>query len=946
MIRFDTPWWLAALPLAALVVWLAVRSSRPTRAHAAATWLRAFAVACLVLSLAGPRVDAGGRDLDVAFLVDASDSVAGGEQQARDWIRKALAARGRDDRVALARFGRDPRLEFGLRSDPAITEASVVVDGSASDLARAVRLGQGVVGSEHRRRIVLLTDGRQTQGDLLGAAAALAEAGIRLDVVPLAGGIPADVLVEEVLAPSEVREGESFDVTAVIRNTGGAPAQVVVEVISDGEPVERREVTARPGRTEVAVAQTAESGGTLRYEARLASAASAVPANDVGRAAVRVSGPPKVLVFEGMEGLGGDLATGLRASGVDTEVRSAQVEAFPGLDELLAFDSVVLVDVPAATLGETGIATIDTFVREAGHGLVAVAGEHSFGMGDYEGTPLEDLLPVFARVTDPRRRPPVAEALVVDTSGSMAACHCATEEMGGAQMDEGGVNKTDISKEAVARAARSLDAIDELGVLAFNTTSEWVIPLQQVPSEQVVDEGLARLHPSGNTDIPQAIREAIDGLRDTEARLRHIVLFSDGFTENAALIDVAREAAEAGITLSVVATGEGPPELQQVLRQMAEVGGGRYYPGRDLASIPDIIALEVRFAARPIVNEGLFVPAVTALSPATEDLREAPPLRGFLATTPKPTAQTFLRVGSERDPLLASWQAGLGTATAWTSDVTARWASEWVNWDGYAQFWANVVKATFPADDDTSAQVRAVATADGVDIELSSAAAWPADTDASVTVVAPDGQRTQVPLERVAVDRYTAVVDTGGDSAVGRSGAVPEPRPGGVSDRISREGVYAASVRVRSGGELLFSDTVTAIRSYSPEYALTAAPPGLLEEAAGMTGGAVGIAPAEAFSAEGVEPGMAWRALWPALAFLAAVAMVTDLALRRLRLERADVRRAKAWLRARVRTGRAGRRGGGSDSDGPGDEHAGSLLAAKARARAARERGDGAAGRG
>ncbi|MBW3621324.1 MAG: VWA domain-containing protein, partial [Actinobacteria bacterium] len=581
----DDPRWLLALLLVPLVLVLGRRGTGVVRARQlrAATWLRAIGVAALVLALAGPRWSSAGDTVDVAFLVDGSDSVGSARLGAGDWMREAVAAAGEEDRGAVALFGREARLEHSLRPDPAVSDLATVVDGSATDIARALRLGQGVLGSEHRRRVVLFTDGRATSGDAVTAARELAEAGVQVDVVPVASGQAADVLVEEVRAPNRVRQGESFDVVGVLRNTGSAPADVVVVVTADGAEVHREDVTAAPGRTEVSVPQVAEEDGTVRYEVRLASGASSVSENDVGRAGVQVQGPPKVLVYEGEPGAGDDLARALTAASVPTDRMSAADAALPPLDRLLDYDSVVLVDVPAGALGESGMVALDAFVRDAGHGLVSIGGDDAYGMGGYDGTVLEELLPVFSRVKDPKRRPSVAEALVVDVSGSMAACHCRPDGFAGGpgMTEEGGINKTDITKEAVARAVRALESQDTVGVLAFNATAEWVLPLQQVPSDAIVDEALARLHPDGSTDVVNALEEAIAGLKDVEARLRHIVLFTDGFSEDPRMVETARAAAEAGITLSVVATGEGTGE---VLRRMAEAGNGRYYPGRDLFS--------------------------------------------------------------------------------------------------------------------------------------------------------------------------------------------------------------------------------------------------------------------------------------------------------------------------------------------------------------------------
>lgn len=869
----DTPLWLVALPLAAAVVWLARRAGATvTRQQRVAVALRTAAVVLLVLALAGPRWDAGGRQVDVAFLLDASDSVTpAAAEEARAFLGQALAAAGEGDRAALGVFGRDARLEHGLRVDPPPIDPAVVVDGSASDLARAARLGQGAVGSEQRRRVVLLTDGRPTHGDLPAAAAELAEAGAVLDVVQLDAGGTADLLVEEVAAPGHVRAGDEYDVTVTVRHTGDAPAEAVLSLDADGREVDRRTVSFAPGSTEVAVPRRAgdDETGVVRYEARLSSPASAVADNDVGRAAVRVAGPPRVLVHEREEGLAAHLVEGLRAAGIGTDIATT----LPPLDGLLAYDSVVLADVPAGDLGGDAMAALDAYVRDAGRGLVAVGGDSSFGLGDYDGTALEELLPVFARVTEPQRRPEVAQAFVVDTSGSMAACHCRPESVGaGAELTEGGVVKTDIGKEAVARAIEVLEAQDQVGVLAFDTATEWVLPLQHVPDQATVDDGLARLHPGGSQDMGQAVREAIDGLRDVEARLRHIVLFTDGWTnDHSSLFDAAEEAREAGITVSVVGTGEGAFDE---LRRVATIGGGRFYPGHDLLSIPDILAVEVRSVARPVVTEGEFLPRLAGLAPVTQRLDATPPLAGYLATTAKPAAETLLSVGEERDPLLARWRAGLGTSVAWTSDVEARWSAAWIDWEGFSRFWADTVAETFPSTTDTL-DVSAAATAAGLRVAVELPEPAPADAEAAVTVTGPDGERREVTLDRDSLTSFSALLD--GDL----------------------EGVYAVTVALRRGEEELGRATTTAIRSYSAEYAVAEADDALLAEAAAATGGRVDPEPAGVFDPAGLPAGTASAELWPWLALAALVLAVTDVGVRRLRLERADWRRARTWLARR-----------------------------------------------
>src|SRR5690606_1950242 len=72
-----------------------------------------------------------------------------------------------------------------------------------------------------------------------------------------------------------------------------------------------------------------------------------------------------------------------------------------------------------------------------------------------------------------------------------------------------------------------------------------------------------------------------------------------------------------------------------------------------------------------------------------------PPLLGYNGTTPKASATVALLTPQE-DPLLAQWRYGLGRSVAWTSDLSGRWAGDWVSWSEYGDFVAQLVGWTLP----------------------------------------------------------------------------------------------------------------------------------------------------------------------------------------------------------------------------------------------------------
>ncbi|MEQ1788446.1 MAG: VWA domain-containing protein, partial [Acidimicrobiales bacterium] len=660
------------------------------------------------------------------FLLDGSDSLGpNGREEAVAWVRDALADQPSGALAGVALFGGDARLEATVREDLALDRPAVQIDATQTDIATALRLAAAVLPSDARRRVVLVSDGRATTGEVGPEAARLAEAGIEVEYHLVGSNAGPDVAVAELDIPARAREGDQITITATVRASRAGPVQLAL--LRDGDVVDERVVDLVAGTNTVTFTDVATGSGLARYQLRATAAGDSVPQNDQAFAAVQIEGPATVLVVEGAADNAATLATALASGGVRTE-RISPGE-LPPLDRLTSYAGLVLVDVDARDLTPDQVRTITAATRDVGLGLVTIGGTHSYGVGGYLGSELEELLPVVSEVLDPERRQTVAQVLAVDTSGSMGACHCAEGEEMGRNSLEGGVTKTDIARAAAARTIESLSELDEVGVLAVDTSDRWLIDLQQLPAAEVVTSGLRKLTPTDNgTNLATSLETSAAALRESSAALKHIILFTDGFTDPANLVGLTETAAalrEEGITISVLATGEG---AAKELAGIAEAGGGRFYPGRDLQQIPRIMQEEAVLASRNFITEGEFLPSVTGVGEPTDGLEATPPLFGYVATTDKGPARTLLRIGPDDDPLLATWQVGLGTATSWTSDASARWSQAWASWDGYVDFWSSVVKSSFPQGGSGGVIARIV---DGVlEVEVESADAFPDGSEA------------------------------------------------------------------------------------------------------------------------------------------------------------------------------------------------------------------------
>jgi Mg-chelatase subunit ChlD len=851
--RFLTPWWLvAAIPAIALVL-LTARVGRrnvPRRQHRVAVAFRVVGVLLLVAAMAQPIIVRTSSQRSVLFLLDRSSSVTAEARAVQeDFVRGAIEVAGPNDLTAVAAFGRELRLDEALTETPEFDGIETQVDASATDLASAMRAGAAVLPTEGSRRIVVLTDAVETVGSARATARELADAGIAVDVITLQTGRASDALIQRVDAPVTAREGDSVPVTVDVQATVGGPAELRVTA---GDESIVLDVMLQPGLNRIQVDLPAVETGVLRVDAEIVAGFDVVAENDAGQALVRVLGPPQVALVEGVIGEGDDLARALTGAGLEVDT----LTAIPDAAGLLGYDGVVLVNVPAPP--EVVSADLAAFVEDLGRGLVVVGGDQSYGLGGYQDTALEELLPVASDPDDLIRRQPVAQVLVIDTSGSMADCHC-DGISGHDARDSGGINKTDISRAGAALAIEALEPTDRVGVLAFTSGTRWALELANVPDRETVTAALDTLVAAGDTEITPALQTALDALRDAPEEIRHMVLFTDGWGNDPDLLGLAQAIAAEGITLSVLGTGEGTGET---LRRMAALGGGQFYPGRDLAAIPEIFVEETLRVARPLIAEGAFLPALAAASPVTAGLTASPPLAGYVLTRPKDTAAIPLEIGPG-DPLMATWQRGLGRATAWMSDATGRWSADWLEWDGFVDFWGRMVRDVLPPSLDSPPEVRF----DGGALDIRFDAEVPLDAVAVATIRDDAGNLTSLPLQRTDETTF--------------EGRAP----------VARDGAYWVAVAVENADGVLASGSSGVVAGYADEFAFREPDVGLAADLATTTGGRV-----EPVAAEIYDPapsrGAAETTIWPWLVGLALALFMVDVALRRLVVARGDF---EAW---------------------------------------------------
>lgn len=892
MVRFVEPWFLLLLaPVAAGLVLSYRHVHGMMRGRKRFSFaLRAVLAGCLVVALAGPESHRPNEGLCTLFILDRSDSVSDADlKRAETFVGEALKSLGDKDVAGVVVFGRDAAVDASPSRFGDLGKVASVVDRSASDLAAAVRLASASFPDGKARRIVLLTDGNETTGDATDAVNAAAADGIAIDAVPLGQeGRPGEVLLVDAEMPTDVRTGQPFDVRVVVDADQAADAILTLD--RDGRVVKRQAVRVEEGRSTLVVSDVVDESGFHRYRATLEARGDRDTRNNVGMGFVAVRGKPKILVLQARPGPS-VLARALGKQGIDTDVFGP--EGAPTRPEhLQPYDAVVFDDLNASTITEAQMKLVRAAVRDTGVGMAMIGGENSFLPGGWYGTPVAEALPVDLNIRQRKTFPSTSILIVCDTSGSMS-------------MIEDGHPKVRLAAKAAEHTVGLMAPRDRVGVAGSTDGIEFVAPMQTLSNKSAVISQIRKLDTGGGgIYIKPSMDFADKHLSAESSTVRHLILLADGadsdMQEGALAKALAMQVRK--ITTSVVSIGDGKDV--PFLKRLAAVGGGQFYLALKAGQLPAIFTQDAALMSRSAIEEGAFLPKSVAGEEILRGIAPSsfPPLLAYCLSDSKPLARVGMRTDKD-DPLLATWQFGLGTTLAFTSDAQPRWAARWVPWDGFGTFWAQAARAISRRASNNLYDLRTEQSGGRGKIVLEArdpSGALLDNLQPDVRVSTPSGQSLAVQLAQQGPGLYKGEFDTA--------------EVGSYIVTIA-EADAAGGPRVNASGFSL---------AYPPEYRAYRANRPLLERLAKAGSGEILTDPTRAVRPV-AEPGFSIQELWPTLVLLAALLLPLDVASRRIALPIGEMfATAWAWLRSVRRRERA---------PVPQVETVGRLKAAKQRSR-------------
>ena len=751
MFDFQTPFFLILLVAIPVLIFVQRRARLST-----AKWrkrvtffLRGAALLCAILALANLHRTHKEQRLAVVFLIDASESIPPTQyEEVSKQINAAVSKLKPTDKFGIISFARKTGVLLEIRqkhnqpteiasivTSETLAERTIRRDGT--DVLTALKRTIALLPDNYHRRIVLFSDGIHNAGgiSLKDFLPLLSASNVEILTTPL-GTVNDAVRVVQLQMPSQVRKGQSFEMGAVIETDGSIPT-LTATLYHNDRSTDEFEWTLPSGIHRLSLTPEPKQfleEGNHRYTLKL-NVTDEIPENNQGHGVVTIQDKPHALYVEGDLAYTAALETVLEENGFVVEAISL-TEMPAELVELQRSQVLILSNVSAETLSSEQLQSIENYVRDLGHGLVVIGGEHAFGPGGYTDTALERALPV--EMIPRERKDAVAIVFVLDTSGSMANYVETRQKIG-------------LAIEGVRAGIRNLDEEDEAGILGFNIDVHTISDLTS--DHDALRQTVSRLRPTGGTTkMKDATKRAYEMLKSNDAKRKHIVLLSDGKSDGdtSAFLGLAEQIAKAQIGITTIAIGDANKEL---LTQFAESGDGRAVFVENVQQLPAILTEAVRETQRYIVQETFQPVIATVTESIVASIGTPPPLHGYVATTEKETAQVFIQSHKD-EPILAGWNFGLGKAIAWTSDVKPAWAKSWIPWHNFGKFWGQVINWTLPAVDAGSDFDLRVSMHHGV-AEVNIDTRIPSEASYKVHVVDPDRASEIVEIQQVTPTRYS-----------------------------------------------------------------------------------------------------------------------------------------------------------------------------------------------
>ncbi len=713
--NFSNPWLLFALiPLlvfALIPYFRLAKKYRRTRNRVTSVVLHSIICVFAVFMLAGLtfNYEIPNEKNEVILLVDCSDSNEEKTESKENFVRSVVDVCGDDYKIGIVKFGYDAKYVAPLSSDSEAVYrkylASEDPDTTATDVASAIQYASTLFNYPETGKIVLISDGIETDGAVTSVIKSVSSTGIKVDTAYFENKTYEGIQIVDATTPDyAIKVDENFKLGFTVKHNFSEEFKPFsLTVYDNGKASSPYALMLTDNEQYFEIDYSLKTVGMHELRLVINAADDHSLKNNSYTTYINLQTFENVLIVERQENesieLQGILSDTFNVTALSIE---QDLQLIPrSVNEMCDYEQIILVNIAYSDMPAGFEENLNEYVYKLGGGLFTVGGNndtdgdgdiipHAYNRADMEqSTYYKQMLPVMT--TD--YTPPVAVMIVVDISGSMS------------------MGKLDAAKLGAEACLDSLSDRDYCGITSFSSRSSEELSVVPVSQRQKIKDAIKAIGyengeqgaGSGGTIFSDAIIRAGRALSVVDVERKHIIMVTDGnpsdnMEQYGPYID---QNVEDEITMSIV-TIDADTDYTSLMQETAERAGGEYYNVAlsNINTLPSIMQQDLALEAIGEIEYGEeFTPKIRDYNSVVAGIKQSdmPSLTGYYGTLLKENAIAPLY--GPYVPIYAQWKYGEGNVGSFMSDLNGTWSKDFITDTVGKTIILNIVSSLFPMED-------------------------------------------------------------------------------------------------------------------------------------------------------------------------------------------------------------------------------------------------------
>lgn len=697
--------------------------------------------ALISLSLANIKTQQVRHETTIYIVADVSSTTSNVIEQMDEYIEEFNEKLSESSKLGIVAFASSCQ-ELVKPGNEIKSLSKATIDKGSTNLENALGYTASLFDEQYKKRIIILSDGKENDGNANSIANTLKTQGIRIDAVYFNSDIneqTKEVLIDKVVANESTFKNSNENLSVEIKSSFDTTSKIIVK--DNNDIIYEKQVKINKGSNTIDVDIDTTKIGNHKYVITLENDEDENNKNNIYYFDQEIHEKCEVLVIgnyndfqisEKINDFIGDFAN--ITYWYSTQNIPVNIESYSKFDEII-LSNLDIGDLKNATDFSN---VLEVMVSKYGKSLITLGGDETYFTGNYMSTKLKDLLPVDTNPSDTKER--TALIMVIDHSGSMGGSRLENAKLG---------------------AVQCLDVLTEndlVGVVAFGDRSRVVSSLAQLTPERKpkVISSINSIRESGGTMMYSGLEVAYQQMKINGADFsnKQIILISDGVPGDSGHEGLVQKMSEDGIVLSTMnLSGE---FASSFLQNLATIGKGRYYAITTPSDLPDIMLDEVsEVIMESIIEQDTKLNISNPNDPVVDGIGSLPNIDGYNFTKAKYNATTVIDVDSvlkdgriiENVPLYTYWDYGFGKVASFMTSLNTPWSEKLFGNNVGKKLFEAIVKTNFPKTRTESyLTVETINRGESTNIKVG-VPSYTSNMEMRATVISPNKEKEKITLK-------------------------------------------------------------------------------------------------------------------------------------------------------------------------------------------------------